>query len=294
MHPFSPRRLAASRRMAQFFLHPRPVAHGPTLVRAGHRGESPVAALYENRFRCLDEVLLPQADCQARHEPLERYLGDSGHISASMLRRFARGEDVRGSGVPAGGLGEALHALLLEPRRFERDYCVPADVADEEALASRTWLTQRDYDRLRGMRDAILAYPLQPLAEWLDYGAREWSIYWSDAEHGRWKARPDCFTEDVVLEIKTTTDVRPHAFARARRRFLHDLQGAHYLEGIERLTGRSPRFLFVAVENVAPHYVWVHELEGPVLRAARAALDELRVRFLAATALRARQQASAR
>jgi hypothetical protein len=284
MHPFSPRRLAASRRMAQFFLHPRPGAHARPVFRGAHRGENPVAALYENRFRCLDEVLLPHAGCQARHEPLTRYLADREHISASMLRRFARGEDIRGSGLPSGGLGEALHALLLEPRRFERDYFVPGrnEVVDEEALASRTWLTQRDFDRLRGMRDAILAYRQLPLGEWLDYGAREWSIYWSDAEGARWKARPDCFTEEVVLEIKTTTDVRPQAFAGARRRFQHDLQGAHYLDAIERLTGRMPRFLFVSVENIAPYYVWVHELAGPALAAARAALGDLRVRFLAA------------
>jgi hypothetical protein len=272
--------MASSRRMA-FFMHPasRPAGRGG--AQTPRRGESPIAALYENRFRCIDEVTLPGADCQARHEPLERYLAERDHVSASMLRRFARGEEVHGQQQHPRSIGEALHALLLEPRRFERDYWVPSrgDPIDEEAIASRTWLTPHEFDRLRGMRDAVLAYRRLPLAEWLEYGAREWSVYWSDAEGGRWKARPDCFSDDVVLEVKTTTDVRPHAFARARRRFLHDLQGAHYVDGIERLCGRTPRFLFVSVENVAPHYVWVHALEGPELDAARAELRALRARF---------------
>lgn len=284
MQTNSARRIASSRRMAQFFMHPSSLPAVRAVPHAPRRGESPVAALYENRFRCMDEVTLPGADCQARHEPLERYLAERDHVSASMLRRFARGEEVQGQQLRSGSLGEALHALLLEPRRFEREYWVPGrgEAIDEEAAASRTWLTAHEYDRLRGMRDAVLAHRRLPLAEWLEYGAREWSVYWSDADGGRWKARPDCFNDEVVLEVKTTTDVRPQAFARARRRFRHDLQGAHYVEGIERLCGRAPRFLFVSVENVAPHYVWVHELEGAALSAARAELRALRTAFAAA------------
>jgi hypothetical protein len=286
MQTNSVRRIASSRRMAQFFMHPSSPAVRD-VPRAPRRGESPVAALYENRFRCMDEVTLPGADCQARHEPLQRYLDARDHVSASMLRRFARGETaVQGRQLRSGSLGEALHALLLEPRRFEREYWVPGrgEAIDEEAVANRTWLTAHDYDRLRGMRDAVLSHRRLPLAEWLEYGAREWSVYWSDVDGGRWKARPDCFNDEVVLEVKTTTDVRPQAFARARRRFRHDLQAAHYVEGIERLCGRAPRFLFVSVESVAPHYVWVHELEGAALKAARAELSAVRTAFVAAQA----------
>jgi hypothetical protein len=278
MQPATARRIAASRRTSQFFFHPRPRGAASTSSKVGARSEGPIAALYENRFRCIDEVVLPATDCQARREPIERYLGEREHVSASTLRRVARGEEPYQAAQRSGSLGEALHAFLLEPRRFEQEYVVPSSDAalDEDALATRAWLTQHEFDRLRGMRDAILAYRQLPLAEWLEYGAREWSIYWSDPQGGQWKARPDCFTEEVVIEVKTTTDVRPSAFARARQRFRHDLQGAHYLEGIERLVGRAPRFLFVGVENVAPHYVWVHELGGADLERARAELAAAR------------------
>jgi hypothetical protein len=246
-------------------------------------------------MRTIDDLVRdrsPRADggCYVRQEPLAAYLARTDHASASMLRRARYAADAAAAARieedPAQRLAQALHVLVLEPARFAREYLVldrdsPAPPTEElpDALERRTWLASGEYAQLVGAHDAIRTYPRAPLGRLLDEGMKELSIYWSDELGRRWKARPDCFTDGVVLELKTTGDVRPRAFARTRRRFGYDLKAAHYVEAVRRLTGRTPRFVFVAVELTAPHYVWTYELSdaelargAAELAAARAAL----------------------
>jgi hypothetical protein len=230
-----------------------------------------------------------------RQEPLDAYLARTDYGSASALRRSlhaaGRLEALRIADDPAQRLAQALHALVLEPARFAREYFVldreaplPPGDARPDALGHRVWLAGGEYAALVAARDAIRAYPRAPLGRWLDEGVRELSIYWTDHAGRRWKARPDCFTEEIVLELKTTGDVRPRAFARTRRRFGYDVKAAHYVDAVRHLTGRTPRFAFVAVELAAPHYVWLYELSAAELERAGVELAAARGRFAAASA----------
>jgi hypothetical protein len=231
-----------------------------------------------------------EPDCFVRQEGLAAYLARADYASSSMLRRTLRAGPAHATRAyeddGSQRLAQALHALVLEPARFARDYLVLDRArplgADADAAAERVWLSGAEHAALLGAREAIRAYPRAPLAQWLDTGMKELSIYWTDAIGRRWKARPDCFAADIVLELKTTGDVRPRAFARTRRRFAYDLQAAHYVEAVERMTGRAPRFAFVAVELAAPYYVWVHELSRAELARAAAELEAARARFAAA------------
>lgn len=232
------------------------------------------------------------APAQVRQEPLAAYLARAEYGSSSALRRVLRAGPAAAA-APFGDdgsqrLAQALHALVFEPARFAADHLVldrDTPPADEGADAlERTWITGAEFARLAGARDAIRAYPRAPLAEWIDAGMKELSIYWRDEAGRRWKARPDCFTDAIVLELKTTGDVRPRAFARTRKRFGYDLQAAHYLDGVRRLTGRTPRFAFVAVELQPPHYAWLHELAPAELARAEALLELARQRLAAARA----------
>jgi hypothetical protein len=228
-----------------------------------------------------------------RQETLHTYLGNDEYVSSSMLRRFARGEAHVARGYVDHGqsrIPQALHAAMLEPGRFAQEYfLMDADAsADAESgthdLLDRVWLSSGEHAELLAMQTAIREYPRAPLAAALDTGMRELSIYWTDETGARWKARPDCFTADCIYELKTTQDVRPAAFARTRRRFGYDLQAAHYVEAVRRLTGTAPRFAYIAIEPRAPHYVWVHELGAADLERAADELALVRRRYLAAAA----------
>ncbi len=230
--------------------------------------------------------------CFTRREPLAEYLACTDYVSSSAVRRFLRtGRAPKLALIPDPisrdtSLGDAFHALLLEPERFANDFVqadqrAPAPAAgDETGLMARTWLSARDCEALQRMRNAVLAYPRLPLAGWLASGEKELSLYWQDVAGGRWKGRPDCFSDEIVLEIKTAADVRPARFGKSRKRYGYDLQAALYLEGIELLTGRRPRFLYVSVETTRPHTVWIHEPSMPELAAATAELGVARAQFL--------------
>ncbi len=249
-------------------------------------------------MRTIDDLVRDRTterrDGTVRQEPLDAYLARMDHVSASALRRSLhtaeRAAALRIEDDPSQRLAQALHALVLEPARFAREYFVldrdaptPSGDAQPDALAGRVWLSSGEYAALVAARDAIRAYPRAPLARWLDDGMKELSIYWTDDAGRRWKARPDCFTDDIVLELKTTGDVRPRAFARTRRRFGYDLPAAHYVDAVRHLAGRAPRFAFIAVELTAPHYAWLYELSAAELARAGVELAAARSRFYPAS-----------
>jgi hypothetical protein len=230
---------------------------------------------------------LADPDCFAVREPLETYLARESYVSSSMLRRFARGATPHPPpSLERTGLGEALHAFLLEPERFEQHYLLvdsaqsTAARLSEEDVLSRYWIDRREHAALLWAREAIQRYTRAPLADWLAAGAKELSIYWVDERGARWKARPDCFTEEIILELKTASDVRSSAFARTRRRLGYDLQAAHYTDAVRRLTGRNPRFAFVCLELERPRSLWMHELTADELARAGSTLEALRGRYL--------------
>ena len=233
------------------------------------------------------------AQIHVRQEPLAAYLARGDHRSSSTLRRVLRSGPAAAAEASfeddgSQRLAQALHALVFEPARFANEYLLldrDTQPADEQIdPLDRIWITGAEYARLAGARDAIRAYPRAPLAEWIDAGMKEMSIYWSDEAGRRWKARPDCFGDELILELKTTGDVRPRGFARTRKRFGYDVQAAHYVDAVRRLTGRAPRFAFIAVELQPPFYAWLHELSPADLARAAAQLALARERLDASRA----------
>ncbi len=231
--------------------------------------------------------------CESRREPLADYLANCDFVSSTQLRRFGKlgltaSQLVDGGCVSGTVMGEAFHALVLEPEVFPQQYLVLADVdhrqqarSEDEAM-QRTWLNAWQWSALCHGRDALLAHRQFPVAQWLAEGSKELSIYWTDEAGAPWKARPDCFTGDIVLDLKTTGDCRPDAFKHARERFGYDLQAVHYLDAVSQLTGSTPRFAFLAVELSVPYAVRVHQLEAGEIRTARRLLEQLKCAYVAA------------
>ena len=238
---------------------------------------------------------LAPGQCVSCTEPMSSYLANDRYVSSTQLRRFARSgrvaaQQTNGAAAPGTLMGEALHALVLEPEVFREHYLVLDDtqpgqcgMSEGEAM-KRHWLNAWQWSTLRHARDALLAYERHPIREWLSDGDKELSIYWRDANGYCWKARPDCFTQRMVIDLKTTSDCRPEPFLRARERFGYDVQAAHYVDAVRRFTGRPPDFAFVAVELSAPYSVWVHVLGDNELAAAQGHLSRLKQAYIAAMA----------
>ena len=204
--------------------------------------------------------------------PIEVYHGDPSCVSASGLKQILRSPahfqaylNAPRKQTPAMFMGTAVHTHLLEPGIFDDEYAV-APVSDkrskeykefEIANAHKKILTPEQMAAIKGIKASVSQHVLASTL--LRSGLVEHSILWQDEETGGiWqKIRPDCLCLDfdvgICMDIKKTPDASPAAFARACVNYDYDLQAAMYLEVLRQAFKRDFDFVFLAVEELAPH-----------------------------------------
>jgi len=125
-------------------------------------------------------------------------------------------------------------------------------------------LTTPEDLEIQGIANSVRRHPFWDIIH-LDHKI-EASIFAEDEETGLpLKARPDLWVEDhTLVDIKTTDDASPDAFARTVTTFGYHLQAAHYLT----MTG-AENFIFVAVERKAPYAVGIYRLDAEWVQIAR-------------------------
>jgi len=203
----------------------------------------------------------------------EIYHGDRSCVSASGLKHVLRSAehfraylDGERRETPAQFFGTAIHARLLEPEAFARDYVI-APCGDkrskdykefEIANANRKILSAEQMAAIEGMGRKVAKH--QSASALLRAGSKELTLIWKDAAAGIWiKIRPDCLCTDfdtgICLDLKSTEDASAAAFARSCVNYDYDLQAAVYLEGLRTVFGRDIDFCFLAVEKSEPYGV---------------------------------------
>lgn len=172
-------------------------------------------------------------------------------------------------------LGSAIHAVLLEPDQLEARFAVrppgidrrtnvgkAAWAAFEAESAGKTILPDRDaWDTLEGIRGSLVDHPLA--YELITApGHTEVSAVWNFDET-LCKGRMDRIVEHAgwtwVVDVKSTEDASPGAFARSCVNYGYYLQAAFYLDGLDTLAARDRRFAIVAVEKSPPYSIAIYE-----------------------------------
>lgn len=185
--------------------------------------------------------------------------------------------------TPALRVGKATHSLALEGREA---FAVAFAVAPEcdrrttvgkgiwadflAASEGRTVLTASEAEQVEGMAGGILAHPLAPAL--IEGGTPELSMLWDDPETGApCKGRADLarLGDGVILDLKTTIDASPSAFARAVVGYSYNTQGAAYLAGAAALGAEVSDFIILAVEKAPPFAVGVYRLPDAALELGR-------------------------
>ena len=173
-------------------------------------------------------------------------------------------------------LGSLAHCAILEPDELLQRYgvCGPRNTkaGKEQAIAMEAEgiepVTSTDMALALSMAAAVRNHPAA--AALLKQGKAEQSFWWDDLPTGlRCKCRPDWYYGSTVVDIKTTTDASPQAFARAVATFAYHVQAAHYLAGLH----GAERFVFCAVEKTYPHAVAVYELDAASMALGRTTRD---------------------
>lgn len=216
--------------------------------------------------------------------PNEVYHADRSCVSSSGLKEILRSpahfqayRNIERKETPALFLGTAIHARLLEPELFAEDYVVApgSDRRTKEykefeiANANKKILTAEQAAVVEGI--ALNASRHQSASALLRSGLVEHTIIWQDEETGIWmKIRPDCLSVDfetgICLDVKSTEDAAPEAFARSCVTYDYDVQAALYLEGLRAVFKRDFDFCFFPVEKSEPFGVALYGASDDMLR----------------------------
>ena len=170
-------------------------------------------------------------------------------------------------------IGSAFHDYILLPEVFQTAYTVlPEDFngrtkdgkayletikASGQTILKAEWLKD-----IQGMAAAVAAHP--KAAALLSGGHSEVSMFWQDADTGiDCRCRPDYINPaGIIVDLKSTADAGPAAFAKSCANFRYHVQDAFYSEGYYQAAGTWPRgFVFIAVEKTAPYAVACYTLD---------------------------------
>lgn len=180
-------------------------------------------------------------------------------------------------------VGKAAHCAILEPHRFSHAYAIAPDGVDDRrtkawkehlgAFPDKTCLTSRAGNSVTEMANAIRSKP-SARALMDSAGVNEASFFWRDAETGlTCKGRADRILAgvDAIVDLKTTADCRPHAFARTIANGRYHTQAGFYLDGASAALGRKlDTFLILAYEPDPPYAACVYSLAQEAIDAGRA------------------------
>jgi len=168
-------------------------------------------------------------------------------------------------------LGTAVHCAVLEAERFEEAYVAFKGArrsgAEYELFVARNKgkvvLTPQEMEKVRGCAEALRSTVCVvtgegqfTLADLIAGGETEKTVYWHDAATNlTCKARLDLVAGPLILDVKTTDDARPQAFAYQAGRLGYDVQAAFYRRATQAIKGTSAPlpFVLVAGELKAPH-----------------------------------------
>lgn len=165
--------------------------------------------------------------------------------------------------------GRALHAAILTPSAFKREYAVAPDcdrrtregkeayIMWQSLLApGTTILSAEDMETIQGM---VKSYRNSKEARALLRNTRrEVPKFWTDPETGLLcKCRLDAVKPDTVIDLKTTLDASTRAFERDVKNYGYHVQVAHYLQGVKETTGRRPEWSFLVIEKKPPYCIHI-------------------------------------
>ncbi len=198
-------------------------------------------------------------------------------------------------------LGTLVHLLSLEPE-LATTIRTPPPVSrrtkawDEfvaaEAAAGREAYSADELAVGREMTAALVAHRDARALLW-GRGESEVTVVWKDADPELaqpidCRARLDRLVERIgkvlVVDLKTTDNPSPEAFARSLYNWGYHRQAAWYCHSAQALLGVLPQFAFVVVRSSPPYEVAVYKLEPEAL-----AIGEMEVRETLRALSRARR-----
>lgn len=173
-------------------------------------------------------------------------------------------------------LGEALHALVLEPDTFNSRFAVEPEVnkrtkAGREAIETirqrfpeKTLISPKLWELAIRLAETITLHETIPAL--LHPCKKEVSLFW-ERDGVLCKARLDAWDQEfgVIYDVKTCQDASEQGFFRAVRDHDYQMQAHWYLDGLNRLGEKAEKFIWIPIEKKPPYGVSIRECGSGLL-----------------------------
>jgi PDDEXK-like domain of unknown function (DUF3799) len=183
-------------------------------------------------------------------------------------------------------IGTLTHMAALQPQQYDKTVRVAPDVDRRTKDGKAIW--EAFTATLEPHQMAIKKDESDMIQSMALAASEALKSRIPDADKGKWhveeplystykgkpiKGRPDLVIEfadglKIIVDIKTTKDASPKAFAKDVSNFKYYLQDAWY----KQLTGAT-RFLFIALEKVEPFDYAIYELDEDAINLGRGQMD---------------------
>lgn len=181
--------------------------------------------------------------------------------------------------TPQMAFGSAFHAMILEPPTFDKKYVMKPEpvllknvgreayeaykkVVEYLETSNKKVLSNDEWINLIAMREKI--HSSKQAIQLLNGGRIEHSLFWDDKESGLLlKARPDILHENMIIDLKTTSDASPRAFQYDIVKYGYHIQFAMMRDAVEALEGRRiNNFINIVIETKYPYRMGIYIMDG--------------------------------
>lgn len=174
----------------------------------------------------------------------------------------------------AKAFGSVLHTYILEPQLFDKEYLVVPKVNRQSKAGKDEWaayeakaaannlvlVNESDFENVLRLSEALTANKVA--LDLIKKGQAEKSIYFTDQSTGvLCKARPDVLHENMVIDLKTSSDGTFRSFQRDIHKYGYYIQAAMIRDGIRAVLNQEiSSFIYVVLEVSEPYPVAIYIL----------------------------------
>ena len=167
----------------------------------------------------------------------------------------------------AFAFGRAVHAAILTPTAFKKDFAIIPEGIDRrtkagkeeyqaflDASAGKEILTAQDAETVKAI---VKAFKKNKDAVQLLKGTkREKPLFWTDDNEILCKCRIDAYRTGLIVDLKTAQDAETETFTKESLRYGYDVQAAHYLDAYQhKVSSIRPDWYFIVIEKTEPYAI---------------------------------------
>jgi exodeoxyribonuclease VIII len=167
----------------------------------------------------------------------------------------------------AFAFGRAVHAAILTPSAFKKDFVVIPEGIDRrtkagkeeyqaflDASAGKEILTAADAETVKAIVKAFKKN--RDAVQLLKGTKREKPLFWTDDNGILCKCRIDAYKAGLIVDLKTAQDAETETFTKEALRYGYDVQAAHYLDAYQhKESAVRPEWYFIVIEKAEPYAI---------------------------------------